>query len=417
MKMRIINVGEVRVQVSVVPVVVVTACGEAVRETAKVALLADLRGSVWVDYQIARSGEVRRRVGGWDGPVYDDLLELDHGCVSCTVREDLVPTVERLAGDGRWDSVVIFPPPAASPIGPAHQLHDAWVGKQLTSAQLASVVSFVDLDALVEDLFGDDLLDDRGLALGERDRRSVGEALAEQLEFSDVVVAVAGSDLTGGEADRSVLGEQVLRRMVAPSTRCHLDWTELDPATLLAVTHDHRVARDRVDPLRVWPIHHDGPVHHDWPVHQDGPVREDGSVHRDGSVHQGGSLHHDESDRHEERGAVWTLALTSSEPLHPADLQEQLEQLGTGRIRARGYFWLSSRPDDACAWDASGGQLSIGTIGGWSGVRPGTRLVVTGVDLRDRERIERAFDELVSRSADRRDRAPVRPDGFEPWLG
>lgn len=382
---------------SAVPVVIVTACGEAVRETAKVALLADLRGSVWVDYGIARSGEVRRRVGGWDGQVYDDLLELDHDCVSCTVREDLVPTVERLAGDGRWDSVVIFPPPAASPIGPAHQLHHAWVGKELTSARLASVASFVDLDALVEDLFGDDLLDDRGLALGERDRRSVGEAVAEQLEFSDVVVAVPGAGLAGGEAGRSVLGEQVLRRMVAPSTRCHLDWTELDPATLLAVTHDHRVACDRVDPLRVWPIHHDAPTHHDGSVRHHEPPRRD--------------------EHGDEHSAVWTLALTSSQPLHPADLQEQLEELGTGRIRARGYFWLSSRPDDACAWDASGGQLSIGTIGGWSGVRPGTRLVVTGVDPQDRERIEHAFDELVSRSAGRREDVPVRPDGFEPWLG
>lgn len=372
---------------SVVPVVLVTACGEAVRETAKVSLLSDLRGSVWVDYEIAKTGEVRRRVGGWGGPVYDDLIELDHDCVSCTVREDLVPTVERLAGDGRWDSVVIFPPPAASPIGLAHQLHHARVGKQLISAQLASVVSFVDLGALVEDLFGDDLLDDRGLALGERDRRSVGEAVAEQLEFSDVVVAVAGFSLTGGEADRSMLGEQVLRRMLAPSTRCQLDWTELDPATLLAVTHDHRIACDRVDPLRAWPIHRDGPFHHGGPTCQD------------------------------EHSAVWTLALTTSQPLHPTDLQEQLEQLGTGRIRARGYFWLSSRPADACAWDASGGQLSIGTIGGWSGVRPGTRLVVTGVDPQDRERIEHAFGELVSRSAGRRDGVPVRPDGFEPWLG
>lgn len=384
---------------SVVPVVLVTACGEAVRETAKVALLSDLRGSVWVDYEIAASGEVRRRVDGWVGPVDDDLLELDHDCVGCTVREDLVPTIERLAGDGRWDSVVIFPPPAASPVGPAHQLHHAWVGRQLTSGRLASVVSFVDLDRLVEDLFGDDLLDDRGLALGEKDRRSVGEVLAEQLEFSDVVVGVVGPtlsdasvddadpssaaadvDLSVGGVSRSALGEQVLRRMVAPSTRCHVSWVELDPMTLLAVTHNHRVACDRVDPLRVWPVHRDEPVH----------------------------------DGH---GSVWTVALTTSQPLHPTDLQEQLEQLGTGRIRARGHFWLSSRPDDACAWDASGGQLSIGTIGGWSGVRPGTRLVVTGVDLQDRERIERAFEELVSRSADRRDHAAVRPDGFEPWLG
>ncbi len=380
---------------SVVPVVLVTACGRVVRETAKVALLPDLMSSVWVDYEIAESGEVRRRVGGWGGQMYDDLLELDHDCVSCTVREDLVPTIERLAGDGRWDSVVVFPPAAASPIGPAHQLHHAWVGKQLTSARLASVVSFVDLDGLVEDLFGDDLLDDRGLALGDGDRRSVGEVLAEQLEFSDVVVGVAEalsagvsttSESTGGvglagtatssapDKTTGSMGELVLHRMIAPSTRVQLDWTKLDPTRLLIEEHNHRVACDRVDPLRVWPVHQD------------------------------------------EHSSVWTLALTSSQPLHPSDLQEQLERLGTGRIRARGYFWLSSRPDEACVWDASGGQLSIGTIGGWSGVRPGTRLVVTGVDPHDRERIERAFAELVSGSASR-DGTPPRPDGFEPWLG
>ena len=118
-------------------------------------------------------------------------------------------------------------------------------------------------------------------------------------------------------------------------------------------------------------------------------------------------------------GGIDTLVLASWRPFHPGRLRTLLEDLGAGDQRGRGAFWLPGRPDTAIAWEASGGQLSIGSIGDWSGVERATRLVVTG-DVATLARVQVAFDSALMTEAETltaRDRWLGRPDGFEQWLG
>ncbi len=349
------------------PVVLAASMDQTIRQGVAAALVLDLPGGVCVDYQ-HENAAVRRVVSDWTGRVYDDILDLDHDCVSCTVREDIVATLAFLRGAERWRSAVVLLPPTASPVPYAHELQHAVTDGRLTGLRLSAVVSLVDLTTLETDLLGDDLLTERGMALSEQDRRSVGEALAAQVEFSDVVLGATAAD---------VKSAALLARIVAPTSRLHLDWTQFPVAELLQHSYDHEIACERVDPMRVWTVH--------------------------------------EQDRDE----VWTLELRTGRPLHPGRLMERIEDLGGGRIRARGHFWLASRPEVACAWDASGGQLSIGTIGGWAGFEPGTRLTVTGVDLADRARILRAFTGIAITSTYETDCLSWsgEDDGFEPWLG
>nr|WP_276611940.1 GTP-binding protein [Kineococcus vitellinus] len=122
--------------------------------------------------------------------------------------------------------------------------------------------------------------------------------------------------------------------------------------------------------------------------------------------------------------------MTSERTLHPGRLLERVEDLGAGRLRARGTFRLTSRPSTLCAWDGAGGQLSIGEIGAWYPGERGTHLVLTGTEPEERERVRGAFrDVLATREEEAAAHeevleallagagAPGGEDGFEPWLG
>jgi len=351
-----------------VPVLLLTAVDPRLLEAAVAGLMVDLPDAVCLTYERDGDGVLHRRVTDWSGAVYDEVLGDSSTCVSCAVREDLPGAASFLASERRWSCVVAVAPATVAPQPLAHGLQQAIEDGSATDVVLAPVVAFVGLEALERDLLGDDLLDERGLALEQSDRRSVGEALAAQLEYADVVVALGPSGPPATEA--------LLRSICLESTVVHLGWSGLDVGGLVALRHDHEVARARVHPMNVPAVR---------------TVQDPG---------------------------VWTLDLASLRPLDPELLLQRIEELGSGRIRARGYFWLASRPDVACVWDACGGQLSIGVYGGWEGRMPATRLLVTGTDLQDRDRIAAAFPQVWLNEPSRVGTSwRSGQDGFEDWLG
>lgn len=126
------------------------------------------------------------------GVVEDVVVPLEHACLGCAQREDLLPTVAAIAATGRWSALVLALPVGADPtpvlaaLCTQDDLRDA--------VAVRGVVAAVEAAGLVEDLLGDALLSERGTALGEDDERAVGEALARQLDEADLV-------LTDGTAD------------------------------------------------------------------------------------------------------------------------------------------------------------------------------------------------------------------------
>jgi len=355
-----------------VPVLLLAAVDQVARQSAAVGLLLDLPAAVVVTHDLVvgpeGSGAVRRVITDQSGVLGEETTALEHACPTCAVREDVLPTVQMLLDLGRWRTVAVSLPLTAAPEPVALQIQQGVHDGRLEGAVLASVVSLVDLETLEDDLLGDDLLDERNLAFGAYDRRSVGEALAAQLEFADDVVTV----------DRgSATARALLAHLVAPTSRMHIGWDAVPAGDLVAGRHDTATARRRVDPLQVRPS---------------GARDED---------------------------TVWTVELRADQPLHPGRLLSRVEALGSGRVRSRGHFWLASRPEVACVWDGSGGQLAIGQVGPWRDCQPGTRIVVTGQDPADRRRITDAFPEVVTSPDD----LPVFQarhrlgDGFDPWLG
>lgn len=357
------------------PVVVLSSVDPVEREATLLGLLVDSPRTVAVRHDIhddADGGSLRRVVAAADGVVEDVVVPLEHACLSCAVREDALPTLRRLGADPRWDAVVLALPVSAESLPVVRALGWAMrAGEPLAALRLADTVATVDLATFTHDLLGDDLLDERGLALTDDDRRSVGEALAAQVAHADLV-------LVAGDAGHDPVASDLLDHVRAADGRRVDGRHRTGVAELVQHTHRAATGERRLDPAHVAPV-------------------------------TGAPTAH----------GVWTLDLWTDRPFHPERLLHGVERLGTPAVRSRGRFHVPSRPDSLCVWDGAGGQLSIGAAGPWGRRTPDTRIVVTGTGDEAAD-LRAAFDELVLSEAEvRRGFAPWlgRPDVLEPWLG
>lgn len=349
------------------PVIAVTGVDPDAMATVMVGLLWDLAGAVTVQHRIDPERQVLLRVvSDVTGELDREEIPLEHACVSCALREDVMPTLERLARDGRWRTVVACLPVGAEAEQVGHVVAaDTRLARHL---RLSSVVAALDGGSVVEDLLGDDLLRERGRHTGPDDSRGVGEVACAMVEYADVVALTTGADPAAIDLV-TALGR---------------------PNALVVESSEQLAAELLVEPR------HDYQRTCEWTATiLDAQLPDQRST------------------------KVWRLDLSSPRPFHPARLLEQIERLGSGRHRSRGCFWLPTRPGTALVWDGAGGQLSIGAGPAWGRQVPRTRLVMTGVGAPP-ERLLRAFDELLlspnEALLDQADWAVVE-DGFEPWLG
>ncbi|WP_019145830.1 CobW family GTP-binding protein [Aeromicrobium massiliense] len=346
------------------PVVLLTGTDRDALATTMVGLLFDLPGAVAVRHHIdVDAGVLRRVVSDMSGVLEQHEVHLEHACVSCALREDVLPTLERLATDGRWSTIVAHLPVGAEADQVCHVLAlDTRLARRL---RVASVVAALPGRGIEHDLLGDDLLAERGTHCGPDDRRGVAEVTCAMVEHADVTVAV-------GEAEDA--GLDLLAALARPGASVVAGTEHLDATALTGHAHDY-------GRTEAWT----------------GTVLEC-------ELPSLRSPH------------VWRLDLRSDRPFDPARLLDDLESLGSGPFRARGCFWLPTRPDRALVWDGAGGQLSIGDGESWGPRPPRTRLVLTGTgDVP--AGLEEAFHALLVAPDAAPDDWRTTHDGFEPWLG
>lgn len=353
------------------PVVIVSAVDHVARECGVMSLLMGLPDAVLVRHELTpdaegEGGTVRRTVSDESGLVEDATAHLEHACLSCTAREDIVPTLRRLAEAGTWRTIVLALPLAAAPEPLVWQINEA-IERSFLPVRIASVLSVVDEQNVAQDAFGDALLTDRGLGLGGRDHRSVAEALMEQVDYSDLVCTL--DPPRGAQAS-------ALRHLV-PEERCAERLSAINPMRLLHMKHDMRGAKRRLDPVRT-------------------PLRPE-----------------------PEADGFWSEEFVSERPFHPERLMNDLELLGVGPVRIRGCFHLPTRPATVCALTAAGSQVALGSGGQWAHRRPSTRLVVQGYGDETLGRVQRAFDDLLMTDFEMRDLDRWRgiDDQLDDWFG
>jgi G3E family GTPase len=355
-------------------IVLLTSVDPVLRGSASFAAVTDVPGTVVLTQDIDPFSDtpIHRHIADAAGVLVDEWVEVDHACATCALREDTIPTLQRLVAEGRYPNILVAAPVGVESLSIARALDDATSpGGPLASARLASVATVCEVQTLVHDLLGDDLLAERGLALADGDLRSVGEVLAHQVAYADFVLTAEALTSATPQAvalldhirsvDAHLVEDYLAGRLVAPFTHSHL------------CEHASR----RVDPMH---------------------VGLNGAPERDG---------------------VWSLHLSSPRPMHPQRFMELLPELSGDKVRSRGHFWLPTRPFQACIWDGAGAQLSIGTHGDWGARPPATSLVFTGI-AEERSALVEAFDAVLL-TPEEEAGGPAqwfgRDDGLDEWLG
>lgn len=120
----------------------------------------------------------------------ETLVEMSNGCICCTLREDLLVTVNQLAKEGRFDNLVIESTGISEPLPVAETFTFAdEEGVSLSNiAILDTMVTVVDAVNFLRDYHAAESLQERGEHLGDEDERSVTDLLIEQVEFADVIL-------------------------------------------------------------------------------------------------------------------------------------------------------------------------------------------------------------------------------------
>ena len=352
-----------------IPLIVVTGVHAASMAAVTVGLQWDLPRAVVVRHHVdIESVTLNRTVSDASGAIETETVNLEHLCVGCALREDILPTIGRLAAAGRWESIIVHLPLAAEARHLCRIIAED--GRLRRLVQVATVVAALRGATLTADLLGGARLADIGAEAVPGDDRGVGEVLAAQVEYADSLICVDGADDTARE---------LLAALAQPGARVHTETFGPSAAELLTTSHD-------TDRSEAWTA----------------------TVRREPLPPLAGRR-------------VWQLDLASERPLHPERLMEQIEAMGSGRHRSRGCFWLPTRPGEVCAWEGSGGHLSIGVVDEWGGQTPFTRLVITGDWSSDEvNRLAVRFHHCLLTEAELAEHGAhwqVEEDGFEPWLG
>lgn len=354
-----------------VPVLLVSGVDEAAMMATAISMQFGLPDAVAVRHTIDPERQLlTRTVSDVTGVVEREEINLAHACVSCAIREDIVPTLERLAAQARWSSIIACLPVAAEAVQVCRVVN--WAPRNAPHVNVAAVVTALDGARVAEDLLGEDLLDERGLATSEDDRRGVAEVTCAMVEYADVV------SLTEAPCEEE---RDLIIALAQPRVGVLDDPSLIDAAALAVGVHRHQVTEGWIAEVR-----------------------------RGGLPPLSG------------KGA-WRLDLVSDRPFHPIRFQDELAVLGGGPRRSRGCFWLPTRPGAVCVWEGAGGQASVGSTQQWGkGQPPLTRIVVTGIDD-DREEhaeIALAFQRCLLTDEELATRGVVWEeswDGLEPWLG
>ncbi|CAM5627871.1 GTP-binding protein OS=Streptomyces rochei OX=1928 GN=G3I25_23845 PE=3 SV=1 [Streptomyces rochei] len=284
------------------------------REGLRVAVIVNDMSEVNIDAALVRGGEAAL------SRTEERLVEMTNGCICCTLRDDLLEEVDRLAREGRFDYLLIEssgisePMPVAATFAFARD-DGATLGEL---ARLDTMVTVVDAANFLPELAGGDELAERGLDQYENDERTVSDLLMDQIEFADVIVLNKLDLVDAASADR-------LRAALA----------RLNPAARLVPA-----VRGRVPVGEVL-----GTGRFDLERAQQAPgwVRE---------------LNGDHVPETEEYGISSTV-FRSGTPFHPGRLwtfvTETLDSGAYGEVlRSKGFFTLASRPRVTGLWSQAG---------------------------------------------------------------
>jgi len=172
------------------PVTVLTGVDEPFRAAVAGNLLAAAGAvGVLVEYDVSglAEGAVVRIARSATGVIDREVIRMNHPCVSCAMRDSLVPLLVSIAAVERYDAAIVSVPGAGDTQALAEEIARDAAG----DLRIDAVVTTVDTGSVVADLTGDQLVHDRGIPTAAEDGRAIAEVIVRQLEYADAAVLSA----------------------------------------------------------------------------------------------------------------------------------------------------------------------------------------------------------------------------------
>ena len=294
------------------------------REGKRVAVIVNDMSEVNIDASLVASGAALDRTE-------EKLVEMSNGCICCTLREDLLEEVGRLARENRFDYLLIESTGISEPMPVAATfLFEDIDGHSLSSmARLDTMASVVDASTFLDRFEALEELHDMGVGRDEEDDRSVTDLLVDQIEFANVLV-VSKPDLV----DARKL-EQVIATV-----------RQLNPEARLVVAEKGDVPLDAVLDTGLFD-ETEGEVNPGWVQ----------------------ALNDEPTPETEEYG-IASFVYRHRWPFHPKRLAKALEEEWAGVLRSKGFFWLASRPDVQAMWSQAGLSVMLEPLAEWMAATP-----------------------------------------------
>lgn len=289
------------------------------REGMKVAVIVNDMSEVNIDAATVQSEVSFNRAE-------EKLVEMSNGCICCTLREDLLVEITRLAEEGRYDYLVIESTGISEPLPVAETFTFADEdGVSLSDvAQLDTMVTVVDALNFLNDYDAAEALQDVGESLGDEDERSVSDLLVEQVEFADVLLISKADLVSASELKRL---QSILATLNTEARQITIQHGEVPVKDVLATG---RFSFEKAHQAPGW-------------------LKE---------------LRGEHLPETEEFG-ISSFVFEARKPFHPQKFYDFLhsKNIAGKLIRSKGFFWLASRPQFAGSWSQAGGMARYGAAG------------------------------------------------------
>ncbi len=287
------------------------------REGKKVAVIVNDMSEVNIDAALVRSGDAAL------SHAEEKMVEMSNGCICCTLREDLLLEIGKLARDGRFDYLLIESTGVSEPMPVAetftfrdedgHSLGDI--------SGIDTMVTVVDALNFLRDYESVDNLQDRESAMGEEDERTIVDLLVDQVEFANVIL-INKIDLVSEEDRRRIRG------MI----------TALNPGAKIYETTNAEVALDQIVGTGLFDL----------------SAAEETTGWLDSLV---------EYTPETEEYGISNFVYERRIPFHPGRLYEAFSREWPGVIRSKGLFWLATRLEMAGYWSQAGAMCQNQCMG------------------------------------------------------
>lgn len=322
------------------------------RENLKVAVIVNDMSEVNIDASLVKENEnplIRTE---------EKLVEMSNGCICCTLREDLLVEITKLAKEGRFDYLLIESTGISEPLPVAETFtFEDENGESLSDyATLDTMVTVVDGKNFLKDLESVSTLAEQEIGLGEEDERTIANLLLDQIEFANVIV-INKMDLI---SEKDAMRLKAFINKINP--QAEILFSEMSKVDLPKILNTQKFNFEEA-------------------ANDPGWLKE---------------LRGEHIPETEEYG-ITSFVYDADRPFHPIRLYEvfsgsKLENV----VRSKGFFWIASHADAVGMWSQAGNIVNLEPYGYWDlpYEKRKQQLVVIGVQL-DHEKIKKVLDDAL----------------------